>query len=168
MATRRPIIKLEDALICYKNFSGKETDCNAKGRRNFNLILPEELALQLEEDGWNIKKDPPREEGDSPRYRTEVNVNFECDYPPRIYAYNEDNMHKRMVLDENSVSRLDGLFVVKCDVIVSGRLWEDKKSHTTRVKGYLQEMRAIVRDESGFSSKYSEYDDDDFEENDVF
>ena len=44
---KTPRLLVEDAKIAFRNFSGKEGQFNAKGDRNFCLLLTDELAEDL-------------------------------------------------------------------------------------------------------------------------
>ena len=44
-------IKLEGAKIIIRNFQGKKKEFNEEGNRNFGVIIDDELADQLIEDG---------------------------------------------------------------------------------------------------------------------
>src|SRR5215471_15932959 len=55
-------ITMEDIRLVFRNFAGKEGLYNAEGDRNFSVILPEEVAQQMEADGWPIKRLRPRED----------------------------------------------------------------------------------------------------------
>ena len=48
----KEILKIKDAVIFFKNFSGKPSDYNRQGDRNFAVAIPTvELAEQLHNDG---------------------------------------------------------------------------------------------------------------------
>lgn len=48
-------LKIENAKILYKNFSGRETAVNRKGSRNFFVRIDGRKANKLKKQGWNIK-----------------------------------------------------------------------------------------------------------------
>ena len=49
-------LNVERAAMIYKNFSGKPTKVNpAGGKRTFSLVLNEEYAERLFDQGWNVK-----------------------------------------------------------------------------------------------------------------
>ena len=46
----------------YKNFSGKGTQKNPEGKRNFCILIDPELVDTLNEEGWNVKFTKPKNE----------------------------------------------------------------------------------------------------------
>ena len=58
MSERIPNLVIENCRITFKNFSGKETKFNPAGRRNFAVVLDEDTAHKLSDDGWNVKIRP--------------------------------------------------------------------------------------------------------------
>ena len=50
-----------------RNWENEGGGFNAAGDRNFTIFLDEGTAKAMENDGWNIKWLPPREEGDDMR-----------------------------------------------------------------------------------------------------
>lgn len=62
MAQNDGTVVIENARIIFRNFQGKESEFNREGDRNFGVILPEELAIPMEQDGWNVKRLKPNEE----------------------------------------------------------------------------------------------------------
>src|SRR5689334_12528225 len=97
-------ITIEGARLIWKNFSGAKGRYNAEGDRNFSLVLDPDLADILEQDGWNVKRKPPREEGDDPLIHLPVVVGFGKGRPPLIYLVNSKGRRK---LDEETVMLLD-------------------------------------------------------------
>ena len=75
----------EDAVIIWTNFEGRATKFNPNGgKRTFALVLTEEVAAMLREEGWNVKTRDGRDEGDDPLYFTEIVVNMESQFPPKV------------------------------------------------------------------------------------
>ena len=75
-------LRIENAKIIFRNFSGEQSQYNRAGDRNFCVVLTDmNLVEQLKADGWNVKERPPREEGDEPFCYMQVKVAF-GQYPP--------------------------------------------------------------------------------------
>ena len=113
-------ITIENARIIYRNFAGKETKYNPPGRRNFSVILEEEMALVLKEDGWNVKPLKKRDESDPQRYHLPVAVVF-GPYPPKMVIVQGG---RKTVLTEESVSMLDWADLENVDLIIRPRVWD--------------------------------------------
>ncbi len=136
-------VVLEDAQIRFRNFAGKGGKYNAEGKRNFCVLLPDLMAEQMADDGWNVKYLNPRDEDEKPQPYIQVNVNFEGFQPPKIFIITS---HGKTQLDEDSVDALDWAEIEKVDLIINPYIWDvgDK----TGVKGYLKSMYVtIVEDE---------------------
>lgn len=143
-----PPITIRNAKLIYRNFSGTAKQFNAKGLRNFNVVLDPEDAKMLERDGWNIKWDEPKEEGDSPRARLKVSVRFD-NYPPRIWLVTENGKN---LLDEESVTLLDDAEIANVDLKLTASTGEmDGKPY---VKAYLAKM-FVTLDENDLEAKYA-------------
>ena len=79
-------ISIENAVIIWSNFEGRPTEWNPKGgKRTFNVVLPRKIADQLSKEGWNVKVREPRDEDDDPLIFTEVVLNMDSQYPPRVF-----------------------------------------------------------------------------------
>jgi hypothetical protein len=73
-------VLMEGVRIIFRNFAGKEGQYNREGDRNFGVILPDDVAQQMLEDGWNVKYLKPREDDDAEEGETpwlSVSVNFD-------------------------------------------------------------------------------------------
>lgn len=150
-------IRIENARIIFRNFSGKKSTYNEEGDRNFNVIIPDEqMALRLTDDGWNIHVREPRDEGDKPEYRLPVAVNFKYK-PPKVVMITG---RKRTILTEETVKILDQADIAHCDIIIHPYNWTKKERDgriVTGVKAYLKTLYAVL-EEDEFEAKYA-YDE---------
>ena len=144
-----PPVTIQNAKLIYKNFAGAAKKFNAKGLRNFHIVLDPEAAVILEQDGWNIKWHDPKEDGDNPWPSIKVAVRFD-NYPPRIVLITRGG---KSVLDEDSVEVLDWAEIVSVDVVLSPSFWEVEKKKG--IKAYLKKM-FVTLSEDDLESKYSE------------
>lgn len=135
-------LTIENARLVFRNFSGKEGRFNTAGKRNFCVLLDEDSAKVLLEDGWNVKYLTPREEGDVPQAYMQVSINFNG-APPKIVLITSNG---QTILTEQEVNILDMAEFEMVDLIIRPYNWEvnGKKG----IKGYLRSMYAtIVEDE---------------------
>lgn len=151
MADMAKTFMIEDARIIFRNFSGKEGQYNREGDRNFAVILPEDVADQMMQDGWNVRYLEPREEGDLPTPYISVAVNF-SNRPPRVVLLTTTT---RTQLDEKSVEVLDWSDIKTADLIARGYDWTvNGKSGT---KAYLQSLFVTI-EEDALERKYATYE----------
>lgn len=150
-------VTIEDARIVFRNFSGKEGPYNREGDRNFAVILPEDLAAQLLEDGWNVKRLKPRPEDlengvEQGNPYISVSVSYKG-RPPRIVMITSRN---RTELTEDIVEMLDYVDIKQVDLIFRPYNWEVRGDHG--VKAYLKTMYITINEDE-LELKYA----DDFE-----
>lgn len=146
---------IEGAKLIFRNFSGKADQYNREGDRNFNVIIDDGmLAQRLAEEGWNIKIRPPREEGDEPLYRMPVKVNFNSDFPPKIWLVTRK---ANTLLNEETVGNLDYAEIRNVDLIITPYFWE--VNGKSGVKAYLKTMY-VTLEEDVFAEKYARRDDE--------
>lgn len=145
-------ITIENAKIIFRNFSGEEGRFNAKGDRNFCVLINSEDADSLLNEGWNIKWLSPRDEQDDPQAYLPVKVNFN-NIPPKIVLVTSHGKNK---LDEDTVGSLDWAELENVDLIIRPYDWN--VNGKTGRKAYLKTgYFTIVED--AFESKYYDVPD---------
>lgn len=146
-------IIVRGARIRYKNFSGKETQYNRAGDRNFNLIIEDEdFAQKLISDGWNIKIKKPKDPQAKPFYALPVAVSYKC-YAPTVILKNSVG---ERVLEEETIGLLDTAELKNIKLEIRPRQWEI--SGNKGIKAYLRTFVATLV-ENPFA-----HDDDEDEE----
>ena len=128
MENRPSNLIIEDAQLMFKNFKGEEKRyegriMNAAGARNFNVVVPEEIVDQLVDDGWNVKIQAPREDGDPVRHTVKVNISYKFREPDiRMYTEGRNGLEETC-LHEDTVATLDDVRIVKADVVIHPSLY---------------------------------------------
>lgn len=145
-------IRIEGARIGFRNFSGEEGRFNPKGRRNFCVFLEEDIAKDMEKEGWNVKWLQPREEGDELQAYLQVKVVF-GKIPPKIVLV---TMRGKTRLDEDTVNILDWAEIQNVDLVIRPYNWE--VNGNTGVSAYIKTMYVTLREDE-FESKYYDVPD---------
>lgn len=136
-------VTIEDAELLFLNFAGRPEKFNPDGgKRSFCVILPDDLAADMQADGWNVKFLKPRDEGDEPTPYVQVAVAF-GNRPPRITLITST---ARTGVGEDTVETLDYVEMDTVDLVLNPYEWE--MNGKTGVKAYLQSMYVtLVEDE---------------------
>ena len=151
MDNRLPNLRIEDARIIFRNFSGAETKYNRAGNRNFCVIIDDtDIAHQLAEAGWNVKTLTPRDEDEEPRYYIPAAVSYK-NIPPRVFMICGGN---KVQLDEESIGILDTSDIINVDVILRPYCW-DLGNGKSGVKAYVKTMYVTIEQDE-FADKYAE------------
>lgn len=173
-----PDLNISGAHLIFKNFSGRETEFNRAGDRNFAVVIEDaNMAKQLSDDGWNIHVRPlQKEDRDAMRgcrtfderfeFVTEkgivedtlfyVTVNVRYDKkPPKIYLV-AGAKKKPILLDEGSVGQIDHADIVNVDLTINPSFWQN-----TRGSGYTAYCKTmyVTIQEDVFAEKYDLYED---------
>ena len=146
--------KLEGFQITFKNFSGRETNFNRAGNRNFSVVLDDETADQMKADGWNVRV---KEYDDGSRRNTlQVAVRYDIDrFRPKVVMVTPKGDHfKTTVLSEDTVDCLDAARVVSADLILNPSSWRNAMGNSG-IKAYLQTGYFVVEADE-FEDKYAE------------
>ena len=143
MAPNDGVIMIEDAKVVFRNFAGKEGMYNREGDRNFCVLLDEEIAKQLDADGWNVKALRAREEGDPEQPYLQVSVGFKV-RPPRMVMIGAIS-GRRTELDEETCEVLDWVDIRTVDLTIRPYAWE--VNGKGGIKAYLQTIFVTIEED---------------------
>ena len=140
-------VRIDNARIAFRNFSGAEGKFNPAGNRNFAVFLPDDIAGQMKDDGWNVRWLNSRPDED-PQAMISVKLNF-GNFPPNINLVSDGKMTR---LNEDNVNVLDFAELEQVDLILRGYTWN--VSGKSGIKAYLKTgYFVLVVDE--LAKKYS-------------
>lgn len=142
-------VLMEGVRIVFRNFKGAEGMYNREGDRNFAVLLDDDVAEDLNKDGWNVKWLKARDEEDNDQAYLSVSVNFKG-RPPRVVMISSRG---RTDLDEESVEILDWVDIANVDLIINPYSWA--VNGKTGVKAYLKSLFVTI-DEDELELKYSD------------
>lgn len=147
-------LQIDDASIAFRNFSGEGGQFNAPGQRNFHVFLPEDVAVALTEQGFNVKRLKDRGDGEIPPAHLKINVKMDSNKPPKIYVVTSKG---RRMLDESMLAMLDWADFDKIDLIFSRyeRSWPDGR---TTVTAYLTTFFGTIH-ENELELRYADVPD---------
>ena len=150
-------LRIDDARIIFRNFSGEPSKFNRAGERNFALVIPNQdicdMLLADENDGgasWNVKVKPPRDEDEDPLMFLTVKVKFNG-RGPNVYLKTDGNMVK---LDEESVGTLDQIDIASVDLDI--RPYDGELSGKPFRSAYLQSMCVTQDVTDRFAARYED------------
>ena len=81
---------LENVALIFRNFSGKPDRFHLNGcTPNFSILLEQDVAAKLIDEGWRIKQLPSRDLDEAPKYIMKVNIRMDSYNPPMILMVSE-------------------------------------------------------------------------------
>lgn len=146
------IVTIENTnFIFKKNFSGDpEVDNYGSTDRKANIIIPSEAqARELMEMGFNVKCLEATEPGKSDQYHVVIKANYDSKWPPKIYLVAGDA--EPVLLDEQTVGKIDSVYVLNVNVILNPYYSERNKKWGL----YIKTMYVECDEEADpFASRY--------------
>ena len=135
------VLTIENTRFKFKNFSGNKFGNG--GASTFNVIIEDANdAMQLKNDGWNIKEDDYDPE--NPVYHLPVEISFKYSkYAPNIHIVENGRMIGR--IDENNIADLDDFDIESCDIQITPFEWE--RNGNSGVKAYLKSMYVVLHED---------------------
>lgn len=139
----------------FRNFSGRETQFNRKGDRNFVLFLDNDKAREMESAGWPVRWKPDRYNEGEQRAQMKVNVKYTARdgrkvTPPKIVVCSSKG---KVPYDEEMVGMIDAMEIEKCDLILSPYSYTTAQGSGT--SAYLKTMY-ITLAEDELDAKYAD------------
>lgn len=148
-----PDAQLEDVRIIFRNFSGEaRPPYNAKGDRNFSVVLEPAVAEAMKADGWNVKFRPPKEEDGDTLIHLPVKLGY-VGRPPAVYLITSRG---RNLLTEATVDLLDYAEITNVDLILHP--YEYDVNGSQGVKAYVKTMYVTIHEDE-LEKKYAALED---------
>ena len=145
-------INIEGAMIIWKNFSGERDKFNP-GKRGFSVVIDDTvMADELRQEGWNVKDRPLQEGADDSEQEWTLPVKLNMNRYTQVWLIVGN--HKTL-LDEDTVSQLDVVDIVNCDISIRPYEWEI--NGRTGITAYVDSMYVTIR-ENKFAEKYADLD----------
>lgn len=154
MAQKR-LIHFEDTRFIFAtNFSGDPARDNYRNdERKGNIVIPSyEQAQALIDEGFNVRETTPREgeeEGFEPTYFIAAKLNYDSQWPPKVYLVAGDAEPR--LLDEDSVGEIDVNHVVNVNVTCNPY----NNARTGRKSLYIKTMYVEIDvEDDPFAARY--------------
>ena len=160
--------KLKGYQITFKNFSGRPSanGYNRAGNRNFNVILDDETAEQMANDGWNVRT----KEFDDGSHRNTLQVAVRYDierFRPRVFLVTPKSNGKfvKRLLTEDTISELDSAKITDTRMILNPSPWQNAMGNGG-IKAYLT-LGYFVIEKDPFEDDFPTDDEEDGDYEDV-
>ena len=176
-------MEVSNAEIIFRNFSGRATDYNREGDRNFSVVISNpEQAVQMFNMGWNVQIRPKdantriemknacrtfeerieflrqRGELEDALFHLKVTVSYKYDdKAPKVWLY-RTAVKKRELMKESNIGTLDKAEIENIDIVINPSFWQ--KNGRSGYMAFLKEAHVTIK-ESSFVEKYKDYYDED-------
>lgn len=123
------IITIENTKFIFDtHFSGDPNLDRFRSTQKYaNLVIPDiNLARQMIDMGCNVKLTRPKEgeeEGFEPRYFVRVVVNYESEWPPKVYLVSGDA--EPVMMNGDTIGMLDKMWIKNVNVQLNLHPWTD-------------------------------------------
>lgn len=146
-------VTIQGARIIFRDFSGEKNQYN--NDRTFCVVLEEELAQRMKEDGWKVRFLEPRNEDETGLYFIQVKVNLESKIKPQIMMITKDK-HGRPVKNELTAETIHLLDFARFEnVDVKFRPYNYDVRGISGVKAYLSCLWVTIAEDE-LEAKYKD------------
>ena len=158
----RKLLKIDSPELFMINFSGRPTDNNPQGHRQFSMVIPsEEMAEDMKADGWSVwyTKESDKYGGPKPCITVEMRFHHEKDLEylnPKIYRCTRKKP-EGVLLTEDLVSDLDRDEIEDTILWINPSRWN--VNGKTGIKAYVDSLWVKVED-SDPTTKFWGYPDE--------
>lgn len=142
---RIPNLTIRGAKLILKNFQGKVNEYNKDGRRTFGILLSDEDAEAMLQDGWGVKFLKPRP--DDPEQYQQPWLKVEASYrnfPPLVYLITSAG---KVRLTEETIGQLDWTAIDNVDIIINPYYYEPFAGNPAGIKAYLKTLYVTVQED---------------------
>ena len=153
-------LTFKGARIIFKNFSGERGRFNSD--RSFSIVLTEEEATVLKEEGWNVKRLEPKEEGDDPLYHLPVKIKYpvnEKKRKPIVVLINSRG--NKCTLDEETIHVLDFTHIESVEAIIRPFNYDFSGNKGTSAYVNVLYAKKAIDGAEELEEKYSDLPEDD-------
>ena len=140
----RGVLQMDDVRLVFRNFKGEGSQYNRAGERNFAVVIETEDQFNalLEDvnkygDSWNVKKKPPREEGDVPFMYLPVKIKFN-ESGPSVYMISGKAKTR---LTEASIAVLDDIEILTVNLDI--RPYDGEVNGKTYRAAYVKAIEVV-------------------------
>jgi hypothetical protein len=151
-------LEIRDAKLLpggFRNFEGRLDQFNKGGTRSFCVLIPADVADDLEKEGWNVKQTNSENPEDA-EYFIKVEVSYKRK-PPRAIQVTSRN---KISLHIDNIAELDRADIRRVDLEIYPYHWD--VNGKTGIKGYLGTIYATIYEDPFYAEYYGDdpVDDD--------